>query len=122
MISKIYFFDHISDTTMPKIRWDEFLPALGIVVGMDNGMSYAINRIITLFNTDIDYAIIVNNPLLVDYAKDLAKISWNNIYGFVFGRGKFVRFQDLSNKDLKPSNNFTKLWMGGMFESTKRCK
>lgn len=83
MISKIYFIDHIADSTLVKIRREEFLPSLGMIVDMDNGMSYAINRIITLFNTDIDYSVVVNNPLLVDYTKDLAKISWENIYGFV---------------------------------------
>lgn len=122
MISKIYFIDHIADSTLVKIRREEFLPSLGMIVDMDNGMSYAINRIITLFNTDIDYSVVVNNPLLVDYTKNLAKISWENIYGFVFSNAEFVCFQNLTDMKLKASNNFTKLWMGGLFESTKRYK
>lgn len=122
MISKIYFIDHIADSTLVKIRREEFLPSLGMIVDMNNGMSYAINRIITLFNTDIDYSVVVNNPLLVDYTKDLAKISWENIYGFVFSNAEFECFQNLTDKKLKASNNFTKLWMGGLFGETKRYK
>ena len=120
MISKIYFIDHIADSTLPKIRREEFLPALGIVIDMDNGMSYAINMINTLLTSDIDYAIIVNNPLLVDYTRDIANISYDNIYGFDFSNGEFVLFKDITIKKLKPNTIFTKLWMSDIFETTKR--
>lgn len=36
MIDKIYFIDHIADSTLQKIRREEFLPALGTVIDMDN--------------------------------------------------------------------------------------
>ena len=120
MISKIYFFDGISDYTMPKLRREEFLPAQGIVVAMDNGMSYAINMTNALSASDINYAIIVNNPLLVDYAKTIADVSWDNIYGFDFSNGEFVLFKDITVKKLRSCTIFTKLWMSDLFETTKR--
>ena len=64
---------------------------------------------------DSPHAILTNNPLVVDYAKEIANISWNNIYLFDWKKRNFAPAQETTNKDLRDSHIFSRLFMGKTF-------
>ena len=119
MISAIYFRDGFIPDDGGNIR--DYVPkemGCSTIIG-HCGISDAFQCIDFVHNEiDNSQAVYTNNPLIVDRAKEVADVSWDNIYLFDWKKKTFVPAQETTNKDLRKEHIFSRLWLGGLFTDT----
>jgi len=103
MISEIYFID---DDVMLG-QYFPPVPSYNLVVLYGN-YSKKLNLLYDLFKSDAKHSLIVNHPIDIDMARNYGKLSWNHIYGYDWGKQKFVLFKDVKSCFRLTPN--TKIW------------
>ena len=113
MICAIYFIDAQFSVGENPFIW------MRPIERMNNNTSYPLIpiRLNYSFKTEILHAcwnrpdkvaLVVNNPVDIDIAREYGKLSWEHIYGYDWRKKKFISFKDVdASMRLTPN---TKIW------------
>lgn len=114
MIKAIYFKDDSIDAINCVMREGTIPLILTSVSGMTSA-----RRMVDKMSTDMhNWALFTNDPLIVDDAKDVAELSYDDILIYDMKKKEFVQTQTTTRKDLRKTHRFSKLWLGGSFLNT----
>lgn len=114
MITSIYF----KDDSVSNIDCTIAEGVLPIIITGDAGITVAGKMLDRLSQDDYNWAVFTNNPLLVDYAREIMNMSYDDIYIYDMCKDEFVKIQTTTRKELRNTHNFCRLWMGGTFKNT----
>lgn len=90
-----------------------------IIVGIE-GISKDMLTIRQMHMDSTRWALFTNNPLLVDDAKDVSRLGYSQVYIWDMEKHDFVMSQDLTQKALRDTNIFSRLWLGDVFKNSKQ--
>lgn len=110
MISEIYFVDaqfSIGENPFVWMRQLDNITTLPLIPIWHN-YTTKIKILYNCWNKPDKVAIVVNNPIDIDIARDYGKLSWNHIYGYDWCKQKFVLFKDAESCFRLTPN--TKIW------------
>jgi len=110
MISEIYFVDEqfsIGENPFAWMRQMNNITNLPLIPVREN---YTTKRstLYKCWSIPDKVAIVVNNPVDIDMTREYGKLSWNHIYGYDWGKRRFVLFKDAESCSRLTPN--TKIW------------